>query len=151
MDIEDKQRLFITAMSACMGNVTKACELCCIARQTYYNWMNAEDSDFADQIAEIQFDAVERRIDLAEQKLDERVDLGSGPDIRFVLKTLGAKRGYGKKSEVTLNPGAGFQDLAWPDETPNLDVWEGKRDDTLKEAEEARIARGEVLDGEAGS
>jgi hypothetical protein len=125
--------MFISILIQVNGNISKACKISGIARQTYYNWLEDEDSDFADQIAGVQFEAVERRIDLAEEKLDQRLDLGSGPDVRFVLKTLGAKRGYGKKSEITINQGEGFQGMEWPDETPDLDEWEATRDREMRD------------------
>ncbi len=124
----ERQKLFVIALKACNGNISKACDLCELSRQTYYNWLEAEDTAFPEQIAEIQFDVVERRIDLAEERLDQRVDGGSGPDVRFVLKTLGAKRGYGSKSTVTVTPGAGFKDMEWPEETDDLEGWEAERD-----------------------
>jgi hypothetical protein len=98
MNTKERQKLFIIALKASGGNISKACDLCQCSRQTYYNWLENEESNFADIIAELQFETVERRIDLAEEKLDARLNLGSGPDIRFVLKTLGAKRGYGAKA-----------------------------------------------------
>jgi len=150
MTTKDRQRLFLVAMQGVNGNITKACELCQISRQTYYNWMEDDESTFADRLAAVQFESVERRIDLAEEKLDHRLNIGSGPDIRFVLKTLGAKRGYGSKAEVTLQPGAGFKDLEWPEETPELDDWEDARDDTVEEARvqsEARTASKPEGDG----
>jgi hypothetical protein len=128
MNTKERQKLFIIALKASGGNISKACDLCQCSRQTYYNWLENEESNFADIIAELQFETVERRIDLAEEKLDARLNLGSGPDIRFVLKTLGAKRGYGAKSTVTVEPGAGFKGMEWPDETPDLETWEATRD-----------------------
>ena len=141
-DLTDKQKLFITVLIQVNGNIAKACKIAGQSRQTYYNWMEDEDSTFAGTIAEIQFEAVERRIDLAEEKLDQRLDLGSGPDVRFVLKTLGAKRGYGKKSEITINPGEGFKGMEWPDETPDLDDWEATRDEEMPDAIETQPQQG---------
>jgi hypothetical protein len=128
MTTKDKQALFLITFAACSGNISRTCDTVGIARQTFYNWMEDEDSGFADLIATLQFEAVERRIDLAEGKLDDRLRGGSGPDIRFVLKTLGAKRGYGAKQTVTVEPGAGFSGMEWPDETEDLEAWEAKRD-----------------------
>lgn len=139
MSTKERQKLFLVALQTAKGNVSRACDLVQMSRQTYYNWMADEDSDFAELVAEVQFDAVERRIDAAEQKLDDRIELGSGPDIRFLLKTLGAKRGYGKKSEVTINPGAGFKDLEWPEETDDLDEWEGRRDEEMARNQPAEL------------
>ena len=133
-DLTDKQVLFITVFIQVNGNIAKACKIAGQSRTSYYSWMEDEDSAFADTIAEIQFEAVERRIDLAEEKLDVRLDMGSGPDVRFVLKTLGAKRGYGAKSTVTLDRGEGFKDMTWPDETPDLDDWEATRDKEMPPA-----------------
>jgi len=134
MTTKDKQALFLVTFQTVNGNISRTCDAVGIARQTFYNWMEAEDSDFADLIATLQFEAVERRIDLAEGKLDDRLQLGSGPDIRFVLKTLGAKRGYGAKSTVTVEPGAGFKDMEWPDETEDLETWEAERDKHMPNA-----------------
>jgi len=128
MTKEDKQKLFLIALQACNGNITKTCEACAMSRQSYYKWMNAEDQTFAEKILEIQTDAIERRIDLAESKIDKLVEMGSGPDIRFILKTLGANRGYGNRQEVTVRPGEGFANMLWPEETPSLEDWETKRD-----------------------
>ncbi len=125
---KDRQNLFVVTLAAVAGNITKACEIVGVSRQAYYNWMEDSDSDFSERVADLQFEAYERRIDLAEEKMDERVRVGSGPDVRFILKTLGAKRGYGAKSTVTVDRGEGFKDMEWPDETPDLDEWEEKRD-----------------------
>ena len=137
-----KQKLFISVLVQVNGNISKACSIAGQSRQTYYNWLEDEDQTFADTIAVIQFEAVERRIDLAEEKLDDRLHIGSGPDVRFVLKTLGAKRGYGKKSEVTISPGEGFKDMEWPDETPDLEQWEAERDKHMPPATATQSQQG---------
>lgn len=130
MDLKSKQQLFLKAFEITNGNITKACQMTGIARQTHYNWLESED--YAVQVAQVEFEAQERRIDLAVEKLDDRLNSGSGPDIRFVLKTLGAKRGYGAKQTITVNPGEGFKDYAWPEETDDLDSWADMRDKALK-------------------
>ena len=132
---KDRQRLFLTVLVQVNSNISQACKITGVARQTYYNWLDDPETDFADLVAIVSFEAVERRIDLAEEKLDARLNLGSGPDIRFVLRTIGAKRGYGKKSEITLNPGEGFKDMEWPDETPDLEEWEAERDKQMPATE----------------
>jgi hypothetical protein len=144
MTTKEKQQLFIIGLEASGGNISKACDLCHIARQTYYNWMDADDPAFSDQIIDIQTNAIERRIDLAESKLDDRLNLGSGPDVRFVLKTLGAKRGYGNQSTITLNPGEGFKDMTWPEDTPDLDHWEAERDKAMPDANATQVQQGDL-------
>ena len=134
MTTKDNQSMFLIVFKACNGNISRTCDSVGIARQTFYNWMEDEDSEFPGLIAALQFEAVERRVDLAEGKLDDRLNLGSGPDIRFVLKTLGARRGYGSKATVTVEPGAGFKGMEWPEETDDLKAWEAERDKQMPAA-----------------
>ena len=151
MTTKEKQQIFLATFQACMGNISRTCDAVGISRTTFYTWMDAdpEDSDFPDKIATMQFEAVERRIDLAEGKLDDRVIMGSGPDIRFILRTLGAKRGYGKRSTVTLEPGVGFGDMKWPEETEDLEDWEAARDKEMPVANATQSQQGDAQEDDS--
>lgn len=106
-----------------MGNISKACADCNIARSTHYLWLESDPEYKADVES-----VTEGLIDHVEDKLIEKINgvsISKGVDddgkpivydvppsdtaIIFFLKTRAKKRGYVEKSEVDLNGNLGIQ------------------------------------------
>ncbi|MDA7640571.1 phBC6A51 family helix-turn-helix protein [Opitutaceae bacterium] len=94
MDSNDKKEALLTALRNNRGNISKACGATGVSRGTFYNWREI-DSDFAERVQHVDDDIV----DLAQDKLMEKVEEGNIQAITFVLKTKGRRRGYGKSEE----------------------------------------------------
>ena len=93
-----KKRQAIKIMMNTLCNITEVCEAIGIDRTTFYNW-KAKDENFAAKVA----DCYEHRLDVAEQKLMEKIGECSETSIIFFLKTQGKKRGYVERSEVSAS------------------------------------------------
>ena len=66
-----KQRKFLQAYKATMGNVTKACEMTGVkSRRSYYDWL--ENEEFAKEIELLQ----ETQVDFAESMLFKNMSEG---------------------------------------------------------------------------
>jgi hypothetical protein len=90
-----KQRKFLQAYKATMGNVTKACEMTGVkSRRSYYDWL--ENEEFAKEIELLQ----ETQVDFAESMLFKNMSEGKETSIIFYLKCKGKKRGYIEKQEI---------------------------------------------------
>jgi hypothetical protein len=70
-------------------------------RQTLYNYLKKYPELLAAQVL-----ARESLVDLAEGKLGEAVEAGEMRAIIFTLETLGKKRGYARRTELTGEDGA---------------------------------------------
>ena len=79
-----------------MGNISFACKSANISRQTYYNWMEKDDS-FSVEVENVS----EELLDFAESKLAERIKNGHTAELIFFLKTKGRKRGYTEQVQIT--------------------------------------------------
>lgn len=115
VNVDNKKKRFLKALSEHCGNVTKACTQIKISRALVYDRWIKNDPKF-----EKEFDIInESEIDKVEDKLKERIngvevlkDVDSDgkeiiyhtpPDttaIIFYLKTKGKKRGYVERTEV---------------------------------------------------
>jgi hypothetical protein len=90
-----RQRKFLQAYKATMGNVTKACEMTGVkSRRSYYDWL--ENEEFAKEIELLQ----ETQVDFAESMLFKNMSEGKETSIIFYLKCKGKKRGYIEKQEI---------------------------------------------------
>ena len=90
-----KQKKFLQAYKATMGNVTKACEMTGVkSRRSYYDWL--ENEEFAKEIELLQ----ETQVDFAESMLFKNMSEGKETSIIFYLKCKGKKRGYIEKQEI---------------------------------------------------
>jgi hypothetical protein len=92
----ESKKLFIQRLQTTYGIVSDACRHAGVSRMTYYNWCKL-DPDFKQEVDNI----IEERIDLAEGYLLKRMREGSDQCITFFLRTVGRKRGYAERQELT--------------------------------------------------
>jgi len=93
--LNKKQKAMLEALEKTAFNVSSACKMVGIDRQTHYNWLG-KFGIYKKQCEEIQ----ESLIDFAESQLLKKMkkeDLGA---IIFFLKTKGKKRGYTERIET---------------------------------------------------
>ena len=93
----DKKETFLQALKLNLGNISQSCKASNIGRQTYYDWVN-DDEEFKHSCKDVE----ESLLDLAENRLLEKIDNSDITAIIFFLKTKGKKRGYIEKQEVEL-------------------------------------------------
>ena len=92
-----KKDNFLKALKNNLGNISQACKSSKISRQTYYRWID-DDVEFEEQCKNVE----ESLLDLAENRLLEKIDKYDTTSIIFFLKTKGKKRGYVEKQEFEL-------------------------------------------------
>jgi hypothetical protein len=114
------KKAMLVALKKHLGRVSYACDQVNIARSTHYMWLK-DDPEYAQAVEDVK----ERAIDFVESKLMERVNgvtvtKGTNEDgepivyevppsdtaIIFYLKTIGKKRGYVERQEITGAEGA---------------------------------------------
>lgn len=98
-ELSEKQTRLVEAYKSRFGNVAKACREARVDRSSYYRWLESVPA-FRDAIAAV--DVVGEIVDLAEEKLVEKLQSGSLPAIFFVLETRGASRGWTKTTNVAV-------------------------------------------------
>jgi hypothetical protein len=101
MGKKDERDKFLKHYEQTYGNISQACALTGISRQTFYRWKASQvksDVEFFAQLDAIQPE--ERFIDLCENKLLKKIESGDTIAIIFALKTKGKKRGYVERSEI---------------------------------------------------
>lgn len=86
----------IKALEKNLSIVTTACKSVGISRWTHYRWMK-EDEKYAEEVDDLK-NVV---LDFAESQLHQQMQDGSVPATIFLLKTLGKKRGYIERQEIT--------------------------------------------------
>ncbi len=91
-----KKETLLKSLEQSLGVVTVACKKANIPRSTYYKWLK-EDSDFADQVRDIENVA----LDFAESQLHKQISENSTSATIFYLKTKGKARGYVERQEIT--------------------------------------------------
>lgn len=96
MALPKKQREFLETFYKAFGNISIACKSFGISRETYYQW-RAKYPEFAEKADE----AIDRRLDMVEDMLNRKCLEGDTTAIIFTLKTMGKKRGYVERHEVT--------------------------------------------------
>ena len=96
-----KETLLI-ALNEQLGNVSSACKAVNCQRDAYYV-LYARDEDFKKQAD----DVINIAIDFVENKLMKQINTGDTTAIIFYLKTIGKRRGYIEKNEVSLSSGEG--------------------------------------------
>ena len=92
-----KKDNFLKALKNNLGNISQACKSSKISRQTYYRWID-DDVEFEEQCKNVE----ESLLDLAENRLLEKIDKYDTTSIIFFLKTKGKKRGDVEKQEFEL-------------------------------------------------
>ena len=100
-DTEDRKEAMLAALEYSLGNVMEACKKMKVARQSHYNWLEA-DEYYKTRVEEIK----EMRLDFAEGALMELIKEGNVAATIFFLKTQGKRRGYIERQEVTGAEGA---------------------------------------------
>ena len=93
----DKKEKFLKALKLNLGNISEGCKAINISRQTYYRWID-DDQDFESKYQNVS----ESLLDLAENRLLEKINDYDTTSIIFFLKTKGRKRGYQEKQELEL-------------------------------------------------
>ncbi len=93
----DKKEKFLKALKLNLGNISEGCKAINISRQTYYRWID-DDQDFESKCKNVS----ESLLDLAENRLLEKINDYDTTSIIFFLKTKGRKRGYQEKQELEL-------------------------------------------------
>lgn len=102
MALPKKQREFLETFYKAFGNISLACKTFGINRDTYYEWRK-KYPEFAAKADE----AIDRRIDMAEDMLNRKCLEGDVTAIIFTLKTIGKRRGYVERQEITGAEGEG--------------------------------------------
>ena len=92
--MEKKKEEFLKVFKKALGNISVACHNYGIERQTYYNWLNA-DEEFRKEVEQ----AKEIRKDFIESALDKKIEEGDTTAIIFAAKTQCKDRGYTEKIE----------------------------------------------------
>lgn len=92
--ISENKKKFVLAMTKSLGNVSRACEIVGISRNTYYRYIE-EDPDFKLKIEDIH----EKSKDFAESKLLQHINEGDKTCLIFYLKTKCKDRGYVERAE----------------------------------------------------
>lgn len=121
--MDNNKKRFLEVLKHSRGIISSACESVDMSRQTYYNWL-AADEEFKIAVDEVQ----ESMIDFVESKLMEKINgisqvsfTAKGEEvvyeqppsdtaIIFYLKTKGKKRGYVEKTELDVRGGIGLMD-----------------------------------------
>lgn len=93
-----QHKQFIQAFIDYDFNITNACQVIGISRQTFYNWLDKVD-DFSRLLDE----GREQAIDMVESALMKQIEQGDTRAIIFFLKTKGKNRGYSEKTEIDLS------------------------------------------------
>lgn len=94
------KKAMLIALKEYHGNVSLSCSTTKISRQTHYRWLS-EDQDYKAEAEE----ATEIAIDFVEDRLFDRIKQGDTTATIFYLKTIGKRRGYVERSEVTAADG----------------------------------------------
>lgn len=104
-----RKAAMIEALRHTLGNVTDACKMCHVSKQTHYNWLHSDEAYFC-AVEDVKGEA----LDFAEAMLMKAIAGGDTTAIIFYLKTQGKRRGYSERCNVdigsTLTIDCGFAD-----------------------------------------
>ena len=95
-----KKRAMIEALKKTYGIVSHACKAIGIERSTHYGWIK-EDPNYKAIHDSISFE--DMIVDLAENALINKIEMGDTASILFALKCRGKKRGYVEKENILIN------------------------------------------------
>ncbi len=94
---------FLKAYEDNFGNVTIACKIAGIHRQTFYRWMSSPTRTNARFRKRLELTRPEEKhIDFMESAFNAQVGMGSESLIKFGLTTKGRKRGWSEKPDVIV-------------------------------------------------
>ena len=96
-----KKKDFLEALIKANGNISVACKNSNVSRSSVYRWQKAPS--FRARLEEAKEEANEAFLDFLEEKLVDRIRVGSDACLIFALKTKAKKRGYVEKEETTNN------------------------------------------------
>lgn len=85
----------LKAMVMTRGNITEACKMTGLNRNTFYDYFN-NDPNFKQTVE----DVAEMRVDFVEAQLDKLIEDMDSKAITFFLKTKGKNRGYVERTEI---------------------------------------------------
>lgn len=105
---EEKKNLFLVCLKNTLGNISEACRMTGIGRQTYYDWIN-KDTAFQEKCIRVD----ESVIDWVESKMMEAIDKGDRQLIKFYLRAKARHRGYVDSKKLRHE---------YPDGVPGLQV-----------------------------
>ena len=108
MSKKKEKEAFIEAYNKSFGNITSACKMVGISRQTYYDWRKNDE-----EFLRLTDDVFESLLDMAETMLLKKIREGATAELLFFLKTRGKSRGYVERQEHT---GAEGGPLIWNEE-----------------------------------
>ncbi len=121
-----RQEIFIHALISKSFNLSEACRIACVSRQTVESWRKT-DLQFAQLVEEIQF----HKKNFFESSLIDLVAAGNPGAVMFVNRTVNSDRGYGEKMQVNHDVDVSFQieDLGLDRDTKRkiLDAMRAKR------------------------
>lgn len=121
-DISLQKRNFLVAYGDTFGNVSEACRLTNISRNTFYRWQK-EDEIFKNAIEEI--NPKESFKDFVELKAIKKLNEGDTAMIIFALKSKCKDRGWIERQEITgadgQNIGAFTVEVITNDSNKNTD------------------------------
>ena len=142
----DRRDLFSLVLELEKGNVSEACRVVGIKRNTYNQWC-LDYHEFRDQCINIQ----ESLLDMAESKLITNVEGGMQRAIEFLLECKAKSRGYVKRREVTGEGGGPIKIIGeLPKEQLELlemAVKQGAKQE-VRRLHEGDVDVGQVQDGE---
>ncbi len=98
------QEVFIHALISNSFNLSEACRIACVSRQTVEYWRKS-DLAFAQLVEEIQF----HKKNFFEGALVDLVAMGNPGAVMFANRTVNSDRGYGEKMVVNHDVDVSFQ------------------------------------------
>lgn len=97
-----RKKALLKALESTMGNVSQACKLAEIGRESYYRYM--KDEAFANEVNGLQ----EITFDFVEAQIIKQINQGNTTMIIFFAKTKMRSRGYIERQELSVTDHAAF-------------------------------------------
>ena len=91
----NNKKELIKAMIDSLGNISVACQMVGVSRETYFQYLYKDDR-FRKRLDDI----TEMRLDFVENKLNKLIKAENPTAIIFFLKTKGRERGYIERQEI---------------------------------------------------
>jgi len=109
-DLKGKKKDMIEALTKSAGNVSAACKMVGVSRQTHYAWL-----DKSDTYKKEYGDSLEQLKDFVETELLKNIKGGSVAAQIFWLKTKAKDRGYVERVELDASEGFVPVQIVLPD------------------------------------